>query len=159
MAIHRQTITLTVFPKSPLDPYPLQDAFTLAVGEQQGIVDVGFYKQIELPDEAAQREIEERGFDPNALDGYNQSSLDDQRIAVADSEFDKFDFGQWEIEQSHFGEWEIDQNTFVRAARAYPSPLSEPVKMIFTVTFFPESAEVQDTDCTVDGNEIIPSVE
>lgn len=110
---------------------------------------------VKRTDEGASAEIQDENFDEICS---TYEDFEENRIAAANLEFEKFDFGKWEIEDQNGWEWETPGNVFARTVYFYHAPNDDfdrdSVKGQFTVTFFPQSAEVQDTTCTVYGNEI-----
>jgi hypothetical protein len=101
MTIYRQTITLTVFSHASIDMYNLQDSLKLAVGEHGGVVDVEFNRATALDTNIAETELWERGFDPNVMDGYNQSWFDDWKYQISNGDT-KLGFSEWLEHQTEY---------------------------------------------------------
>lgn len=73
MTIHRQTLTLTVYSINPVDSTVLADNFKEAIRHHGAVVDVEQESAAILTTDAGQLELWDRGFDPDVLDGYNDS--------------------------------------------------------------------------------------
>lgn len=71
MSIYRQTVTLTIFSKSPLDPNVLTDTLTDRMHRLDAVCDVDMGKVRELTEEQGKSELHFRDFDPDVLDSYD----------------------------------------------------------------------------------------